>query len=99
MTTQLSWVRLTYSGFHIVESTPQILPRPMKDFIPLLFLFLVWGYVVAPGAVLWAIAVYGALCKVLWRAPYILCCGAARLWERMCVSNGIKTCSPDDTKN
>lgn len=43
----------------------------MKDFIPLLFPFPVWGYVVSPGVVLRAIATYGALCEVLWRAPKI----------------------------
>lgn len=55
----------------------------MKDFIPLAALLLLLGYVVAPGAVLWLLALYGAVCEVLWRLPGFLLRGATRLAHRI----------------
>lgn len=45
----------------LVEAILHSLRCPMKGFGPPLFLFSVWGYVVAPGVVLWVVAAYGAL--------------------------------------
>ena len=53
----------------------------MKDFIPLFFLLLACGYLIAPDVVLWVIALYAALCEVLWRPLSVLCSGAVRLWH------------------
>lgn len=83
MTARLSCVRLAYSESHSVETTIHNPIRQLKDFIPLLFLLLVWGYFVIPGVVLWVIAVYGALCELLWRAPSVVFCGVVRLWRRV----------------
>lgn len=55
----------------------------MKDFIPLAALLLLVGYVIAPGAVLWLLALYGALCEVLWRLPGSLLRGTTHLAHRV----------------
>ncbi|MCR6667525.1 MAG: hypothetical protein NVV69_16285 [Methyloversatilis sp.] len=55
----------------------------MNDFIPLAALLLLVGYVIAPGAVLWLLALYGALCEALWRLPGSLLRSTARLTHRV----------------
>lgn len=55
----------------------------MNDFIPLAALLLLVGYVIAPGAVLWLLALYGALCEALWRLPGALLRSSARLTHRI----------------
>lgn len=81
MTARLSCVRLAYGSGQIAETMSLFPTCPTKDFIPLFFLFLACGHVLA----LWVIALYAALCEVVWRAPAVLCCGAVRLWHRMSV--------------